>query len=397
MDCVGGLSWFAVSRAGADRGVTDLPLGMLGGAFFLSYSVGCPAMGRLSDRAGRRRVMVSGLVVAWAALRWARRWEELWVGWAAMALFGLGMSAFWPPLIAWLGEGHAGRRLLDRLVIFSLAWNAGIMLGSGAAGWLYERDPVLPLDAAAALVVVAGAVLLWPARRDPLDAVAAPAAEQPAGEWGSADRRRMMLMGWLGEFASGAGMGTLGALFPQLAVARQVAPAVHGGLLGWARVTGLLTYLLLMKTRFWQFRVPVLVAAGGLTALGYLLVPVGPQAGAWWVAFAVAGVASAFFYLSSLYYSLAGSEAGREGAGSSAHEAVVGAGLLAGPLVGGLAARWWGIGAPYILVAVLFVLVAVLQTILAAGAPAAARAGLGAGLGEDEPSDAVARCIERAN
>jgi MFS family permease len=76
------------------------------------------------------------------------------------------------------------------------------------------------------------------------------------------------------------------------------------------------------------------------------------------VAFAVAGMGAGVTYVSSLYYSLEGHAVSR-GARAGIHEAVLGSGVFLGPLFGGFVAEIFGLRAPYIMSALVFVAVAI--------------------------------------
>jgi len=68
-------------------------------------------------------------------------------------------------------------------------------------------------------------------------------------------------------------------------------------------------------------------------------------------AFFGVGLCSSLTYNSSLYYSV--HLVTRKGKGAGIHETIVGCGALCGPLLGGIAAQYAGLRAPYILCAAL--------------------------------------------
>jgi predicted MFS family arabinose efflux permease len=59
------------------------------------------------------------------------------------------------------------------------------------------------------------------------------------------------------------------------------------------------------------------------------------------------GTSAGFTYFSSIYYSLNTGE--NRGARSGIHEALIGSGIVAGPLTGGMVAQTWGLRSPYLL------------------------------------------------
>ena len=137
IDMMTGLVSFTVARRAGDMGVEAAMLGVIGGAFFISYAPLAPLAGMLSDRLSRRRLMLPACGVCGLAILALMRVTAPWAVAAAMALFGVGMAMFWPPMVAWIAEGKSGRRLARSLALYSLAWNIGVLLGNAFGGILY--------------------------------------------------------------------------------------------------------------------------------------------------------------------------------------------------------------------------------------------------------------------
>ena len=73
------------------------------------------------------------------------------------------------------------------------------------------------------------------------------------------------------------------------------------------------------------------------------------------VAFMITGMCIAVTYLTSLFYGMHSRPEAR-GASMATHEAVVGGGMVVGPLLGGLVATWFSLRAPFVLGAVVLLL-----------------------------------------
>ena len=105
---------FAVPRRAADAGMDAVRLGWLSGVFFITYAVVSPLVGKLSDRFGRKRFMVAGMMVA-GVLMWACAYETRFeVLLALCGAAGAAAALFWPTLIAWFSEGRRRRGLGER-------------------------------------------------------------------------------------------------------------------------------------------------------------------------------------------------------------------------------------------------------------------------------------------
>jgi YNFM family putative membrane transporter len=146
--------------------------------FGLAYASGVLVFGPLSDRLGRRRVMVCGLTalaLVTALLAAAKSAPLLLFG---RAVQGLAAAAFPPVVIAYLAE-----RGTPRQRVWSVAWLSTAFLSAGLLGQIYGASvagrwglgmALLPLGAVFALT----ACWLW---RTPADAGRSSAASPLAG------------------------------------------------------------------------------------------------------------------------------------------------------------------------------------------------------------------------
>ncbi|MFT4190340.1 MAG: MFS transporter [Comamonas sp.] len=137
-------------------------------AFGLAYASGFLVFGPLSDRLGRRRVMVGGLTtlaVITALLGLLKGAPLLLLGRAAQ---GLAAAAFPPVAIAYLAE-----RGTPRQRVWSVAWLSTAFLAAGLLGQIYGASvarrwglgvALLPL----AVLFAVTAWRLWRTPRDPL-------------------------------------------------------------------------------------------------------------------------------------------------------------------------------------------------------------------------------------
>lgn len=130
-------------------------------SFGFAYAAGFLIFGPLSDRVGRRNVMVAGLLAlagATAVLAVASTSWSLMVG---RALQGLAASSFPPVAIAFLAERGSPRQR-----VWSVAWMSTAFLSAGLLGQIYGGLVVGPWGLAAAfwplcLVFALTAWCLW--------------------------------------------------------------------------------------------------------------------------------------------------------------------------------------------------------------------------------------------
>jgi MFS family permease len=141
------------------------------GAYFGVYAVSIllvrPFAGRLSDRHGRRAVVVPGLLVgaAGVALTGLARGPLSLA--AAAVLYGVGISGLsFPALTAWTVD-RSGEARGAAMAAFYGSYDLAIAIGAFALGPVYERLGFAAVNFAGAAGIVASAVLAVTASSGP--------------------------------------------------------------------------------------------------------------------------------------------------------------------------------------------------------------------------------------
>jgi len=342
-------------------GAPPLVSGLLGTAGFLLYVPVAIAAGHVCDRLGRRPVaLVSCLicVVTWAAMWRASTAGQLLV---LSTIWGAGLGLLWPPVQAWLGDlsGDDSRLLNHNLGVFNAAWTAGLMVGPLAAGAAWEHWQVnaflLPVGIASLGLL---AVVLTPAGRHHEASDVPPPRVEPSVV------RAFMLMAWCAVIAATFARGTISAMFPRIGETLGYSPTLVGRIMFVIGAAQLIAFEMARLTSRWQYRRSPLVAAVVLTLLGQLMAQVTSSPWLFALSFALIGGATSLTFVSGITYALHLSAEGR-GLRAGIHEAVVGAGLVIGPLVGGVVAQYVGLKAPFSAGAAVCGLVLVAQLIVA--------------------------------
>jgi DHA1 family multidrug resistance protein-like MFS transporter len=148
-------------------GLNDAQIAIVLGSQLVMAMVAKPIAGRVSDRLGRKPVIVIGLLLCAAALPLIFRGESL-AGFVVMApLLGLGVGAVTPVTNALIADLVSSRRLGAAMGVFGTIWDFGEAAGPVLAGFLIGGlGYASTFDALAALTatVAIGFVLLV---RDP--------------------------------------------------------------------------------------------------------------------------------------------------------------------------------------------------------------------------------------
>ncbi|MFZ2641955.1 MAG: MFS transporter [Verrucomicrobiia bacterium] len=344
---------FAVPRRAADAGMDAVRLGWLSGVFFITYAVVSPLVGKLSDRFGRKRFMVAGMMVA-GVLMWACAYETRFeVLLALCGAAGAAAALFWPTLIAWFSEGRRGAALVSVLGIYCISWNIGLSVGSVGSGKLYEMDPWWSFAAFGSITVAAPLLLLLRTRVAAGDDNAMPV---PVGR---TTALHFMWAGWLVNLTVLLGLGAVQAMFPQLAAHLDVSPSLHGQLFGASRAAAVAAFLVMGWSHWWHHRTWPLLAIYVAGVIGALTIAYTSNVTLFLVGFVVLGFINGAVYLASIFYAMEAFEGKAAGAGWT--EMVLGAGSFLGPVAAGFVGDAWGLRAPYFFAAILFVAGAVVQ------------------------------------
>ena len=314
-------------------------LGLIPAVGALTFTLLCPLMGHLADKADRRLVLVVsgiGLALSTAVIPCCTQpWQLVVLAGIAGAL----SAALWPGLELAIGEGLTSSAMVHVLGIFNVCWSSAMCLGMLGSGALYELAPGLPFWVAAALAAT-GTIVIWrtprASRRDSGPQVAQAPAEDM--EWTPPPRANMFIwVGWIGNLGLSLSIATIRAFFPRLGLAIHLSPTVITLLVPAMQVGQLLMFMYLGTHGGWCYRMRLLLAMQCVTALATLATCVAVHPGLFVAAFFALGAVGGFTYASSLYYSLSGDPAKR-GFRAGVHESVIGAGLTLGPFIGGVAA-----------------------------------------------------------
>lgn len=363
IDFSGFMIVFAVQRGLAEADVGMARMGLVGAILPASLGMTCLISGWLSDRLGRRRMILTGIALVLVGVSVV----TLGVYELAYMLCGTGLGMVYPPCVAWLTQGRSSagaRSAMSRiLILFCISWNLGMMSGQVCGGWLFAIDPTWPLIGSASLAVVAMIVVFL--SRDP--AAISVDAVGPVVEVDVTHRAQAALFARFSRVANLGGafaMSTVFYLFPKTAVDLGIESDVHGLLLGMTRVVIISIYFLMHLTSFWHFRLVTTLGAQCLAAVGMVGMALAPNVFLVMLALIATAQVQGYNYFAGLYYSTAGSSDQKRGASSGFHEATISGGIALGSLVGGLVGEHGHPRLPYAFAAGVILVMIVFQLVL---------------------------------
>jgi MFS family permease len=148
-----------------DQGVSVAETGLVSSAFMIAASIPAIPLGLVSDRLGRRRLILLGLVLTTASSFFFPLVKNLGLLLAVNALAGLGSAAYSPSMTAFVGDISTGGRVGRNLGIYTTAMQVAMSLGpaiGGAIGDFAGYETVFMASGVMASIGVIIAVLTIP-------------------------------------------------------------------------------------------------------------------------------------------------------------------------------------------------------------------------------------------
>jgi len=140
--------------------------GMMTGVFMFMVFLCAPLWGRLSDRIGRRPVILIGLGVSVITLMLFGISQQLWFSYLMRALGGAVASAVLPVTLAYISDTCSMELRARRFAWMSASATLGILIGPVAGGWLSEASlwsKIILIDATSLPFIITGifGLLVW--------------------------------------------------------------------------------------------------------------------------------------------------------------------------------------------------------------------------------------------
>jgi MFS family permease len=169
-----GLAWGLMPLYFAAAGLSIGRIGVLAAIYPAVWGLGQLYTGALSDRIGRKRLIVGGMLVQSAAIAWLAAVDGFWLWALGAMLLGAGTAMVYPTLLATIGDVANPTWRARSVGVYRLWRDAGFAVGALLAGVLADLVSIEgAIYAVAALTALSGFVVMGRMyETHPTDAVA---------------------------------------------------------------------------------------------------------------------------------------------------------------------------------------------------------------------------------
>ncbi|MGH9083941.1 MAG: MFS transporter [Acidimicrobiales bacterium] len=156
-----GLAWGLFPIAFADAGLSVGRIGILAALYPAVWSLGQLVTGRLSDRIGRKDLIVGGMLTQAAAIGWIAAASGFWAWALGAVVLGAGTAMVYPTLLAAIGDvAHPAWRARS-VGVYRLWRDGGFAVGALVAGLIADAVSIdAAIWAVAVLTAASGIIVL---------------------------------------------------------------------------------------------------------------------------------------------------------------------------------------------------------------------------------------------
>jgi MFS family permease len=156
-----GMAWGLLPLLYASHGLPVAEIGLLAAAYPAVWGVAQIATGAISDRIGRKGLIVAGMLLQGGAIGLIAAGSTVGVWLLAAALLGLGTALVYPTLLAAVGDVAAPTWRGAAVGVYRLWRDLGFAVGAVVAGVLADRAGMpFAIGAVAVITAISGLVVL---------------------------------------------------------------------------------------------------------------------------------------------------------------------------------------------------------------------------------------------
>jgi len=340
-------------------GGRSLAVGMVGALSLGFYMIFCFFIGSRFCRLGAKSLMMTSTFMVGSLLIGMALAPNVPVLLLLVAVQGMMLSGFWPPVMGWISTGVEGSSLNRRLGFFNLSWSLGAIIGTWMSGVLYAVSHSLPFMVAAGAAFLACVIIFFvpPAKPQTQQAVLATEnVEEPK------DLSVFLWLWRVGVLTDWVAYGILRVPIASLIKGMSLGASLHAMSSAGTSMIMMCMFFLLGRFRFWHYRFSLVIVSQLLLAIMMVGLTFGTNARQLLFFVFASTPALAFAYSSHLFYSVSGGRNRRTGAAE--HEILLAIGFCIGSLGGGALGQIFGVRMTYSVVAGVILAAMVVETVI---------------------------------
>ncbi len=315
---------------------TAVEIGWLAGTWAVAYAIGCVLLRPVLGRFPAKYLIITSSSLMFLCILAIQLVASLVAVFVFFAIYGISMSLFWSPLMAWLSDGHEGASLGHRFSRYNIMWSFGSIASPYMCGWLAERSARYPLFLGCSIFLTASIFVLVATFIFPTASSCKPL--QDADESLNSEKNGESVLrfpAWVGLFATFFGLGVIFSIFPLVAKSELGLSESSVGLLLLVRALfSALAFFVIGKLIFWHFRILPMIIGQILAVSCFVFLCFWNSTFSTGLFFALFGICAAFSYSTSVFHGVTGS-ADRVKR-MSIHESTLAFGLISGSAVAGM-------------------------------------------------------------
>ncbi len=144
-----------------DLGGGGTEFGILMALFGLMQFLFAPVWGKVSDKYGRKAILIVGMIGLVTAMLFFGLAKEIWMLYAAQIASGILSSAIFPAAMAYAGDSSDENSRSSAMGKIGAAAGLGSIIGPGLGGLLGKTSFAVPFFVAAGLCLITCFVILW--------------------------------------------------------------------------------------------------------------------------------------------------------------------------------------------------------------------------------------------
>ncbi len=313
---------------------------LLGGLAGFVYMIASYICGRIARRAGYLRILVIAFGVVTIALLVGSQLQSVTGHLVVVCVAVAGIGFVWTPLQALACQHEPAHRVQRMVGLYNVIWATLVAIGYFAGGAMFEAWNLSIFIVTAGIhftqFLIAIHLLRSSRLRDKLGTQPAIAADETTTRVAPSIARAFLRMAWIANPAAFIATNVAVPTIPTIAKRFDLSPTWAGIFCSVWLFARAGAFLLFWKWPGWHYRLGWLLAGYIVMVISFAAILVGSNLVVLLVAQVFFGLALGLLYYSSLYYSMhVGVE--NQGEHGGMHEAVIGAGNFAGPVVGALA------------------------------------------------------------